>query len=380
MVSVLVFSYWSFFLCKLRQVPAHPWAAGVLHRALHGNLRAKLVIPWGHHGSSHVIPWPFTPSESHGFPTENFPWKKLFQNHGDMEKLFQNVWTMWLNFNWRYSGLIWSDDIIFKGSLRLCTLWDTCWILLCTIFARLFWQHEEKTTSGKKLQSERKQHLLTCQHIGFIVRSSSLSTSVDMSRASQDTRWHIVSVWGDKTNLVVLKTFENHFRHGVEVDMAVSISLCPWDWALRVTVEQFGRVSSLLTLDFFISKYIKCRTFIHSLSHSFIHSYIFSIKLEPASIFYFKRVTRFQLSLRLSCKLCQIVWGLTTRSQPLLTKRFGARRQGRLRWHCLTSYQKKNTTYHDTPWHTITSHDIPVHSSTYHYIHSNFITFHTLHS
>ena len=80
-----------FFLCKLRQVPAHPWAAGVLHRALHGNLRAKLVIPWGHHGSSHVIPWPFTPSERHGFPTENFPWKKLFQNHGDMEKLFQNV-------------------------------------------------------------------------------------------------------------------------------------------------------------------------------------------------------------------------------------------------------------------------------------------------
>ena len=149
---------------------------------------------------------------------------------------------------------------------------------------------------------------------------------------------------------------------------------CAWQWSSLV---EFHLCWLWI---FFISKYIKCRTFIHSLSHSFIHSYIFSIKLEPASIFYFKRVTRFQLSLRLSCKLCQIVWGLTTRSQPLLTKRFGARRQGRLRWHCLTSYQKKNTTYHDTPWHTITSHDIPVHSSTYHYIHSNFITFHTLHS
>lgn len=261
MVSVLVFSYWSFFLCKLRQVPAHPWAAGVLHRALHGNLRAKLVIPWGHHGSSHVIPWPFTPSERHGFPTENFPWKKLFQNHGDMEKLFQNVSKKWLNFNWRYSGLIWSDDIIFKGSLRLCTLWDTCWILLCTIFARLFWQHEEKTTSGKKTgigteatfvdMSTHRIHSAIkfpavdiCRHVQGIPRDEVIF------RRFQDTKSVTYRIRLRRQN--ESSCIENHFRHGVEVDMAVSISLCPWDWALRVTVEQFGRVSSLLTFEFHI--------------------------------------------------------------------------------------------------------------------------------
>jgi hypothetical protein len=150
----------------------------------------------------------------------------------------------------------------------------------CAPFSRdCFGSMRRKQHLEKKLESERKQHLLTCQHIGFIVRSSSpLSTSVDMSRASQETkssfvdfktpsRWHIVSVWGDKTNLVVLKTISAtvwRWTWPFPFPSAPETGPCAWQWSSLVEFH-------LCWLLNFISKYIKCRPFIHSLTQSFIH-------------------------------------------------------------------------------------------------------------